>query len=93
VRDLVVHIIKVDDAWFSGLRGVEAPESLAPGDIDDHSQLRLYWDQVEARMRGYLDGLTDEMLNSKPFPVPEDANLFAWQVLLHVVNHGTQFPH
>ena len=29
------------------------------------------------------------MLFSKPFPQGEDRDLTLWQVLLHVVNHGT----
>ena len=88
-RDLVVHIINVDNAWFSGLRGEQDPESIAPGDIEDRSQLRLYWDEVEMKMREYLAGLTDDLLNAKVFPPGEDENLVVWQVLLHVVNHGT----
>jgi uncharacterized damage-inducible protein DinB len=41
-------------------------------------------------MREYLAGLRDEMLFEKPIKEPaEDRELFVWQVLLHVVNHGT----
>ena len=29
------------------------------------------------------------MLLGKPFTIDEDEDLIAWQVLLHVVNHGT----
>ena len=39
-------------------------------------------------MRAYLAGLRDEMLFEKPLS-GEDENLILWQVLLHVVNHGT----
>lgn len=40
-------------------------------------------------MQAYLAQLNDEMLVEKPFPEREDAELLLWQVLLHVVNHGT----
>ena len=30
VRDQIVHLMSVDDTWFSGLRSVEIPESLNP---------------------------------------------------------------
>ena len=41
-------------------------------------------------MRAYLADLRDEMLFSKPIVDPEeDKDLIVWQVLLHVVNHGT----
>ena len=35
VRDQIVHLMSVDDTWFSGLRGGEIPESLVPADFDD----------------------------------------------------------
>jgi uncharacterized damage-inducible protein DinB len=39
-------------------------------------------------MRAYLAGLRDDMLFDKPLQ-GEDKDLILWQVLLHVVNHGT----
>jgi uncharacterized damage-inducible protein DinB len=41
-------------------------------------------------MRDYLADLGDDMLFDKPIEEPEeDKVLIVWQVLLHVVNHGT----
>jgi uncharacterized damage-inducible protein DinB len=41
-------------------------------------------------MRDYLAQLRDDMLFDKPIKEPEeDKGLTVWQVLLHVVNHGT----
>jgi uncharacterized damage-inducible protein DinB len=40
-------------------------------------------------MRDYLANLRDDMLFKKPFAEGEDKNVILWQVLLHVVNHGT----
>jgi len=40
-------------------------------------------------MRDYLAKLRDDMLFEKPFSDGEDKDLILWQVLLHVVNHGT----
>ena len=38
----------------------------------------------------YLAELRDDSLFDKPIEEPEeDKNLIVWQVLLHVVNHGT----
>jgi uncharacterized damage-inducible protein DinB len=89
VRDQIVHLMSVDDAWFSGLRGVELPEPLDPATVDDRQLTRAHWDEVERRMRDYLATLRDDMLPEKPFPDGEDEELLLWQVLLHVVNHGT----
>lgn len=86
VRNQMVHLMNVDEAWFSGLRNVE-PEFLE--DSDDRDAIRAHWDKVEQHMRDYLSTLKDEMLFQKPFPEGEDEALILWQVLLHVVNHGT----
>jgi uncharacterized damage-inducible protein DinB len=82
--------MNVDEAWFSGLRGVEPSEPLPPININDRQSLRAHWDQVEQMIRDYLAELQDDMLLSKPIEEPEeDKGLMVWQVLLHVVNHGT----
>jgi uncharacterized damage-inducible protein DinB len=88
VRNQIVHLISVDNTWFSGLRGVEIPEWLNPDEFNDRDVIRAHWDKLEQTMRDYLATLTDEKLSEKPLE-GEDENLIAWQVLLHVVNHGT----
>jgi uncharacterized damage-inducible protein DinB len=89
VRNQIIHLISVDDTWFSGLRRVEIPESLNPANFDDRKIIRAYWDNVEKNMRDYLAKLRDDMLFDKPFADGEDKDLILWQVLFHVVNHGT----
>jgi uncharacterized damage-inducible protein DinB len=85
----IVHLISVEDTWFCGLRGVDIPEPLDPDAFEDLYQMRAYWDAVEKDMHAYLAGLQDETLFQKPFADGEDQDLIVWQVLLHVVNHGT----
>jgi uncharacterized damage-inducible protein DinB len=90
VRDQLIHLISVDEIWFSELRGVPPSEPFQPSGIDDQALIRAYWDRVEQGMREYLAKLRDDMLFEKPIREPEeDKNLIVWQVLLHVVNHGT----
>jgi len=89
VRDQIVHLMSVENTWFCGLRGAQIPEPLDSVDYDDRGLIRAYWDRVEAKMRLYLAGLRDGMLFNNPFPEGEDRDLILWQVLLHVVNHGT----
>jgi uncharacterized damage-inducible protein DinB len=89
VRNQVLHMMNVDNAWFSGLRGVDGVEVPEPFNGDDRTSIRAYWDNVEQHMRDYLANLRDDMLFDKPFADEEDGNLILWQVLLHVVNHGT----
>jgi uncharacterized damage-inducible protein DinB len=89
VRNQILHLMNVDDAWFSGLRGVEVPESPDPAGFEDRNSIRVEWDAVEHRMRDYLADLRDDMLLKKPFTEGEDKDLILWQVLLQVGNHGT----
>ncbi|NWG34760.1 MAG: DinB family protein [Chloroflexi bacterium] len=90
IRDQIVHLMEVDEVWFSELRGVETSEPLPPPGGDDRETIRVHWDKVEQMMRGYLAELHDDLLFTKPIKEPEeDKDLILWQVLLHVVNHGT----
>src|SRR4030095_12023970 len=65
VRDQIIHLINVDEAWFSGLRGVELSEEPDPAHFVDRKSIRLHWDNVEQEMRGYLANLRDDMLSAK----------------------------
>jgi uncharacterized damage-inducible protein DinB len=90
VRDQIVHLMSVEEIWFSELRGVEPAEPLPPATVDDRTTIRAHWDSVEQSVRAYLAALPDDRLFAKPIQEPEeDRNLIVWQVLLHVVNHGT----
>ncbi len=90
VRDQIVHLMSADDMWFSELRGVKPSEAIPPADSDDRTVVRAHWDSIEQSMRAYLAELRDDMLFAKPIKEPEeDQVLVVWQVLLHVVNHGT----
>lgn len=90
VRDQIVHLIDVEDVWFSELRGANPSEPIPPADTDDRETIRAHWDSVEQKIREYLAELRDDMLFDKPIKEPEeDKDLIVWQVLLHVVNHGT----
>ena len=88
VRDQTVHLLSVDEIWFSELRGVEPSEPFPPANLNDRESIRAHWDSVEQSMRDYLAELRDDMLFDKPLS-GEDQDLILWQVLLHVVNHGT----
>lgn len=88
VRNQIVHLINVDNAWFSQLRGLDSMDELDASQSDT-DKIRAHWDTVIEIQRAYLANLRDDMLLQKPFPDGEDKDLILWQVLLHVVNHGT----
>ena len=88
VREQVLHLLRVDEAWFSDLVGTEDPLPDEPAALADREQIQADWEAVEARMRQYLQGRQDEDLFKQPLQ-GEDRDLYVWQVLLQVVNHGT----
>lgn len=85
----VVHMMNIDDRWFSGLRGEEVPGFINPVHLQMRDAIREKWDTVETRMRGYLSTLTDDMLTTTPFYEPDQDKTQLWQILMHVINHGT----
>ena len=89
LRSQIVHLLEVDEGWFSQLRGVDPQPPIDTADFDDRARIRARWDGVEQMMRAYLAVLRDDMLFTKPFAEGEDKDLLLWQVLLHVCNHGT----
>ena len=89
VRDQIVHLMSVDDTWFSALRRVEIRESPDTAAYYDRETIRTRWDKVEQGMQAYLLTLRDDMLFEKPFADGEDKDLILWQVLLQVGTHGT----
>ena len=90
IRNQILHLMNVEEVWFSELRGVTPPEPFPPTEVDDQNAIRAHWDSVERDMRAYLAELRDDVLFEKPIKEPEeDKDLMVWQVLLHVANHGT----
>lgn len=89
VRDHIVHLTEVDNIWFSELKGLTEPAIPFMAESNDFAEIRQQWDAVEQMMRDYLATLQDDMLFTKPIVLEEDKNLIVWQVLLHVINHGT----
>jgi uncharacterized damage-inducible protein DinB len=90
VRDQLVHLIDVDEIWFCELQNREPSAPLPSQEQDDRQRLRTHWDGIEQMMQRYLATLQDAMLFTTPIQEPdEDRNLLVWQVLVHVINHGT----
>ena len=88
VREQIIHLIRVDEAWFSDLSRASLPDPVNPDELTDRASVRAYADQVEQLVRDYLANLQDKQLFERPLE-GEDKDLLLWQVLLHVVNHGT----
>ncbi|MEO8611365.1 MAG: DinB family protein [Chloroflexota bacterium] len=87
-RNQVVHMMNIDDRWFSGLRGEDVPDFIDPTQFHKREVIRAQWDAVELRMRDYLSALTDDMLTTLPFYEPDQDMTQLWQILMHVIIHG-----
>ena len=84
IKNLFVHIINTDFRWFSGLCGDVLPDHADPEQYSDYDDIRESMDEVEKNVKSFLFGLDDIRLNEE-----FESGLNVWQVLFHVVNHGT----
>jgi uncharacterized damage-inducible protein DinB len=94
VRDVLTHVLGAE--WIWRLRcqeGLAPTKLLDPAEFPNLDALLARWAAEETAMRAYVAGLTDAALNS-PVTYRNTAGQpfesVLWQILLHVVNHGTQ---
>jgi uncharacterized damage-inducible protein DinB len=91
----LAHILAAEWMWRTRCQdGVSPPALLSESDFPTLASLRERWEQEMAATRAYVAQLDDNRLQDRirytntkgvPFETP------LWQILLHVVNHGTQF--
>lgn len=87
IRDQLVHVINTDASWLKGLEG--DPEArkfrIEAEEFPTRQALKELWEEVAVEVRGYVESLSQEDLDRVPprFRGP------TWQVLLHLVIHGT----
>ena len=82
IRNQCVHLMSIDERWFSGLRHTLLPDFLNPLEFPTRELVRAYWDRVEADMKAYMDSLNNEKLDGMMGDIP------VWAVLQHVALHG-----
>jgi uncharacterized damage-inducible protein DinB len=91
----LVHVLAAE--WIWRLRceeGVSPDHLITAADFPTLQELEARWEREEVTMRAYLASLdADELCRTVRYTttsgVPH-ANLL-WHLLVHVVNHGTQF--
>ncbi len=95
VRGTLVHILGAEMVWrMRCAEGISLSALLAEEDFPSVNALRERWLDEEQKMRAYLNSLTDEALNrTVQYKTTKGAPYenVLWNLLAHVVNHGTQF--
>ena len=93
LRNQLAHCINVDNRWLARLQEQSPPGSLEFEDFPDQAALRAKWDTVRPAVTDYVRGLNPrELEETVELHFPKRGGAFRnsrWQILLHMVNHGT----
>ena len=95
LRGTLVHTLTAE--WIWRLRcqeGISPPDLLSEADFPTLEALRERWRNEEKSLRSYLESLTDDDLSQSVGYRNTKGTTYEtilWQILVHVVNHGTQF--
>lgn len=93
LRGTLVHALSAEWIWRTRWQGTSPTSLLKAYDFPDFQSLQMRWKEEEKQLMDFLNVVTDERLNNtfdykntsgKPF------TKVLWQVMVHVVNHGTQ---
>jgi uncharacterized damage-inducible protein DinB len=87
IRNLMVHLSHTDLRWLTGLKNLPDPGTSMKRyeAYPDRVSVRGYWESVATELTGYVNGLDEATLSAQPDEIPGPR----WEVLLHLVNHGT----
>jgi uncharacterized damage-inducible protein DinB len=92
IHDTMVHTYAAEWAWHSRWNGTSPTALLPPDQFPDLPSIRTAWQELEGKMRRFVDNLGDDgvervhdytLLSGQPGSTP------LWQMLQHVVNHAS----
>ena len=85
IRNLMVHLASVDRRWLAGLKNLDDVGHLKQEDFLTRAAAREAFENVGKDLSEYVSTLTEDVLNKPTDKVDRPQ----WQILLHLVNHGT----
>ncbi len=94
LRGTLIHTLRAEIIWrMRCANGVSPSGQAVETDLQTVADLQAFWKAEEKTMRAFLAGLSDDQLQGRVSytstkGVPYENVL--WQILVHVVNHGTQ---
>jgi uncharacterized damage-inducible protein DinB len=93
LRGILVHAMEAESFWRGRFTGERDIAKIGDDELRSVAELTERWAEEESRLRGFLNTLTDEVVNGE-FVIRrrsgEERKQPLWQLLVHVVNHGTQ---
>ena len=88
IRNLMVHLSNTDSNWLAGLKNIPEEEDVPKKnyvDDPDRTSVRAFWNATTKDLEDYAETLTEAKLGENPMDIQNPR----WQVLLHMINHGT----
>jgi uncharacterized damage-inducible protein DinB len=87
IRDQMVHVANTDARWLRGLQEDPTARSLRfdPAEYGTRERALALWEEVSAELAAYVSDLDRQAVAH----ILAGIGAPVWQVLLHVVNHGT----
>ena len=85
IRNLMVHLASTDRRWLAGLKNLPDVGHLKFEGYSTRTAAREVFEQVAKDLNEYANSLTAEEINQNPKDLPNTR----WQVILHIINHGT----
>jgi uncharacterized damage-inducible protein DinB len=93
LRGTLTHALSAECTWRMRWQGSSPTERFKPEEFPTFESLRARWQKEEKSLDAFIDALTDEKLSAafqyKTLRGDAMENIL-WQVMVHVVNHGTQ---
>ena len=86
IRNLMVHIVSVDQRWLTALKGLpDDVGHLAGEDYPTRSSARAHFESIAKDLTDYMATLNEAELFENPASIPSPRMV----MLMHMVNHGT----
>ncbi len=93
LRNHFVHCLSAEDRWLARLQKQDLPALLEYAHYPDQNTLRPHWQAHRQRISQYVNSLTEaDLAEVIEVNFPHRGGAYQnsrWQILLHLVNHGT----
>ena len=93
LRSTLVHALFAEWIWRQRWEGTSPTVRLKPDDFPTSESLRTRWAEEEKLLMAFVENVSEERLNNMVSYKATDGSPHAeilWQLMAHVVNHGTQ---